>query len=51
MRSRTMTKGSRPVAGFRRCVATAATLALVVLAWALPAGGTGDRSRALRVLI
>jgi len=32
-----MTKGSRPVAGFRRCVATAATLALVVLAWALPA--------------
>jgi hypothetical protein len=33
-----MTKRSRPVPGFRRCVATAGALALVVLAWAaLPA--------------
>jgi hypothetical protein len=37
-RSRTMTKRSRPVHGFRRCAATAGALALVVLAWAaLPA--------------
>lgn len=33
-----MTKRSRPVHGFRRCVATAGALALVMLAWAaLPA--------------